>query len=465
MKHIKIFTVILVAALALTGCSKNEASNINSNISGSTDTSTNSNLITADSLTAPDVSAPLTSTPPTNEPLKRAEFDSILNVFEEYSYLVCGLAPDVDISGRCCDYFPDCVDKSQYFTEEHPGPRGSSLITYYKVASGDFSTEQGFNKKLDEIFTEKYKAQYLEIAEAHHRFVDGETYVAPMCNLNYDEPKNFHLEISAERTDSDTVIMTLTNQHSNTATVELVKDANDKYRIDKTDSSINNGYDKMFDIPDWFCFDVDLELVYNDITINRPSAWDTTVSSEISKLAELTSFEQCLSMLDGHQYINYELDMHVDNSTSVTEDWADYPFYKVVDGPIADEKLFLQKVSLIYTEKYKEKYLSDPNRKFTFKDGNLYVAKNAPQKLGAHNDDYLMLNSFEKPDDDTVIMNFTAVYTDDEEVRKEEKYAVKFVREGSFCKIDEIDGGVEIALAECLWFYSEIIYEDISISM
>lgn len=412
MKHFKTITAVLIAALTLTGCSKNEASDINSSISGSTDTSTSSNLNTANSLTVSDILSPLTSTPPTNEPLKRAELDSILNVFYEYSYLVYGLAPDVDISGRCCDYFPDCVDKSQYFTEEVTNPRGTSLMTYYKVESGDFSTEEGFNSKLDEIFTEKYKAQYLEIAEDSHRFVNGETYVAPSYSLNFNEPINFHLDISAERTDSNTIIMTLTNQNSDVATAELVEDANGKYRIDKTDSSIGNRQSKMYDIPDWFCFDVDLELVYNDIKISRPSTWDTTVSSEISKLAGLTSFEQCLYMLDSHQYINCRMELHTDKSETVTEKWADYPFYKVTDSPIADEKLFLQKVSLIYTEKYKEKYLSDPNRKFTFKDEELYVAKQTQPHIGGYPDDCLRLNSFEMPNDDTVIMNFTAVYTD-----------------------------------------------------
>lgn len=63
-------------------------------------------------------------------------------------------------------------------------------------------------------------------------------------------------------------------------------------------------------------------------------------------------------------------------------------------------------------------------------------------------------------------MNFTAVYTDSYDgVGKKEEFTVKFVREGSFYKIDEIDGGIEMDFAQCLWGYTEFIYEDISISL
>lgn len=442
-RNIAIF-LALILSVSLMGCQKNVSSS-SELTAGSSAAAGSSAGTSAD----PSVSAPAES-----EPLQRAELERILDVFEEYSYLDLGLHPDLDYAGYCCDYYPDCVDSSQSFTEEVELSDWPYKTTrnYYRVASGDYSTESGFNAKLDEIFTEECKACYLELSKDDYRFKNSETYAAELNYLSYD-PASARIEIAAERADENTVILTLTGYYGQ-CTVKLIKGDDGKYRINESDD--------MMGLPRRFSFDIDLELVCGDITINRPSGWDTTVSSEMSEFWSITRFEQCISMLKSHAYINFDIRLRTDTSQSVTEDRSEQPFYKVVDSPLADERIFLQKVGLIYTEKFRERYLSDPNRKFTFNNGELYVAENEPQKLAA-NGGSIRLDSMETPDDNSILMKFTVV---SDPPSGTFEYRVKFVKEkGDFYKIDEISTDSEIDLAECFWFYSELIYGDIAVSI
>lgn len=453
MKKIKSIIPLLLISLVLTGCDVSDMSSV---------TSADSALANTSVEVSDNSALTQTSEPSTNEPLSRAELDKILNVFEEYAYLYIELHPDIDYSGRCCDYFPDCVDKTQFFTEEVTTPRGTVTDYYYKVVDGDYSTEDGFNSKLDEIFTEKFKEKYLE-NNACYRLKNGEIYVGTMNCLSYDAPTKLPIEITSERTDENTVIMTLT-AYENPYTIKLIKGADGKYRIDEEDN--------VTEIARMFCFDNDLELVYGDITISRPSTWDTTITSEIKKLWFLTRFEQCLLFISDYRYINYMIDWDVDTSQGIGVDWTYYPFFKVVDRPLADEKCFLQKLGLIFTEKYKEAYLSDPNRKFTFKDGNVYAAlyKSTHELFDIGNGRQLILNSVEYPDDVTILMTFTAVYdvpsNDFKPPYSESEYKVKFVKEGDFYKIDEInEDNAETDFARCISCYNTISYEDISVTI
>lgn len=271
-------------------------------------------------------------------------------------------------------------------------------------------------------------------------------------------PRSARIEIASERADYNAVIITLAGYYDKDIAVKLIKGADGKYRIDNSDA--------IRDISKVFGFDNDLELVYGDITINRPFGWDTTVSSEMSEFRSMTRFEQCVSMLKSHADINFELKLRFDFSQSVTEEWSEKPFYKAVDSPLSDEKIFLQKVGLIYSDKFREQFLSDPNRKFTCKDGELYVAENEPQKLAA-NGGSIRLDSFEldeSPNENSILMKFTVV---SDPPSGSIEYSVVFVKEkGDFYKIDEISSSNdEIDLAECIWFYSEPIYGDIAVSI
>lgn len=429
----------LVFSLFLAGCQKDSASDPTETISYSPESSLSDLSVSA---------------PAADEPLQRAELDRILDVFEKYSYLDLELHPDFDYAGYCCDYIPDCVDSSQSFEEEielRDWPYKTKQ-NYYKVASGEYSTESGFNTKLDEIFTEDCKARYLELSRDEYRFKNNETYVAELNYLSYDAASAC-VEISAERADENTVDLTLSGSYS-PDTVKLVKGGDGKYRIAEAES--------LMSLSRRFKFDVDLEIVCGDITINRPSRWDTTVSSEMTEFWSSTRFEQCVEMLKDHAYINYEIRLRPDTSQSVTEERSEQPFYKVSGSPLSSEKLFLQQVGLIYTDKFREQYLSNPDRKFTFKNGELYVAENEPQKLAA-NGGGISLDSMETPDESTIIMNFTVV---SEPPSGTSEFRVKFVKEkGDFYKIDEITSDSEIDLAECFWFYSELTYKDIAISI
>ncbi len=148
------------------------------------------------------------------------------------------------------DYFPECIDRSQFITEEIA--RKGSTMTYteyfYLITSGDFSTEEGFDRKLDEMFSEKFMKQYLESSAGQmFRFKDGETYVAGYSHYNEAEPE-ICLQLNIESIDEKTVVLSVSNTSEDDAreyTATLIRSENVGFKIDevgKDDSS-------LFEIP------------------------------------------------------------------------------------------------------------------------------------------------------------------------------------------------------------------------
>ncbi|MDE6728475.1 MAG: hypothetical protein K2J80_11140 [Oscillospiraceae bacterium] len=73
------------------------------------------------------------------------------------------------------------MNTERFFDEELTVRGGTRTYTerFYLIESGDFATEAGFNGKLDEMFTEGFRARYLESTGGQmFRFKDGEVYVA-----------------------------------------------------------------------------------------------------------------------------------------------------------------------------------------------------------------------------------------------------------------------------------------------
>lgn len=96
------------------------------------------------------------------------------------------------------DYFPECVNTERFFAEELTVRDGIRTYTerFYLIESGDFATEAGFNGKLDEMFTEGFKARYLgSSAGQMFRFKDGKVYVAGFASLLLTAPEVVKLDI------------------------------------------------------------------------------------------------------------------------------------------------------------------------------------------------------------------------------------------------------------------------------
>lgn len=156
MKHIKIFTVILVAALTLTGCSKNETSTTNSDetsavAESSVETSSTESTEESSSVPESTTESSLTSTlstTETSEPEKpkvsdkskyRTDFDKMLDVLNDFAYL------DWAICQPDNPYYKEYADKSQTMIEEEEYNGSTYEIIYYKVTGGNLQTEKQFN--------------------------------------------------------------------------------------------------------------------------------------------------------------------------------------------------------------------------------------------------------------------------------------------------------------------------------
>ena len=188
--------------------------------------------------------------------ITKAEVEQIVACFKEWSYLDFGLHPDIN-----SDYFPECLDESQFITEEIT--RKGSVMTYtenfFKVVSGDYATEDGFNKTLGKMFTEKFKERYMGSSSgAMFRFKDGETYVA-----GYGYSANpewvFELDMNIKYLDDNSVEVTLvhdTDDGEDRCSAVLVKAEDGNYRIDDSD---------LFDIPNLFhCKSANITVYQND---------------------------------------------------------------------------------------------------------------------------------------------------------------------------------------------------------
>ncbi len=225
----KQITAILTAVLILgsiTGCSNNESNPPYSvGSSGSSENISESETESNDNSTVSE-----------NFNLTKSDAKQIVELFKDWGDLDYNIHPDETNTNR--EYFPDCVDKTQFITEEITRRGSTKTYTeyFYKVVEGDFSTEYGFNKRLDEMFSENLKENYWESSSgAMFRFKDGETYVAGFGHYMESKPE-ITLNISAEFLDEDTIAVTVSqligettgdNQYKAT----LVKGANGVFKI------------------------------------------------------------------------------------------------------------------------------------------------------------------------------------------------------------------------------------------
>lgn len=219
-------------------------------------------------------------------------------------------------------------------------------------------------------------------------------------------------------------------------------------------------------------------------TSSTPETSKPEETSEPAEPVYQTEFEQALAVLSDLAYIDYE--MHpidsnfpeglVDTSQFVADvvDYdenskpqytSDSTFYKVVGGPVRTEEQFNNLLNNIFTEKLKQSYTQNPERKFRFKDGDLYIAGYGAGGVGLGMS-YLEFNSFEHLDENTILMKVTSVgdkeeWGLDEDIRDET--TIKFVK-GSDGKlrIDECD---VYNASQYFGFYREIVSGDISISL
>ena len=135
----------------------------------------------------------------------------IVSLFRNLAYIEFDLHPDL------YGYFPDCVDKTAYITEEVMLNNGQAEARqFYRVKSGDYATEEGFKEKLREIFTDEAAQDYLTKKQITNllRFKDGKTYVAQETYLHdldlVDSDDNYEVVISAVEMRDDGFAVTVT---------------------------------------------------------------------------------------------------------------------------------------------------------------------------------------------------------------------------------------------------------------
>lgn len=106
---------------------------------------------------------------------KAEEQNEIVSLFKNLAYIECDLYPDI------FGYFPDCVDRTAFITEEIVEQSGypdkASEQNFYLVKN---ITEEEFKEKLLEIFTEDAAQDYLTTKQDMNllRFKDGKLFVA-----------------------------------------------------------------------------------------------------------------------------------------------------------------------------------------------------------------------------------------------------------------------------------------------
>lgn len=278
MKHIKIFTVILAAALTLTGCSKNETSTTNSDetsavAESSVETSSTESTEESSSVPESTTESSLTSTlstTETSEPEKpkvsdkskyRTDFDKMLDVLNDFAYL------DWAICQPDNPYYKEYADKSQTMIEEEEYNGSTYEIIYYKVTGGNLQTEKQFNNALNDVLTENAKQTYLNNTDRKNRFKDGNLYLEEDrldgrgMGLSYIELN------SVEHPDENTVIMNMTavgdksdwgldEDLRDATTVKFIKGDDGKFRIDEYERHIP------------YYFGLSNEIRYGDISLS-----------------------------------------------------------------------------------------------------------------------------------------------------------------------------------------------------
>ena len=195
-----------------------------------------------------------------SNPLSRTECEQIVTLFKDWGDLDYNIHPDQTNTSRP-DYFPECVDASQFFTEEVTTIDGYRTYTeyFYLIASGDFATEEGFNRKLDGMFTEKFKEQYKGSSSwRDFRFKDGEVYVSGFNHYSETEPKiRVWLEIkSVDETTVELSVMDFGDDNAREYTATLFKTKGGDFKIDEV------GDGSFFEIPSLFHYK-NIEVIVN----------------------------------------------------------------------------------------------------------------------------------------------------------------------------------------------------------
>lgn len=232
MKKIKAIIPLLLISLVLTGCNANDGASVpvSAPDSEAENISLQENSASANSISSAE-SAPSISSAPKNDnsstvkyqPLTRSEWEQIISLFKEWSFLDSGIHPLLDSRTPPFEYdFPECVDRFNYITEEHTWNTRGGVVTeteyYYKVVSGACATEAGFNKKLDGIFTEEMKKEYLASPMINeYLFRDDGVYVGTLWTnayINMDIPRernaSITLTLSAGQLSDERIWITVT---------------------------------------------------------------------------------------------------------------------------------------------------------------------------------------------------------------------------------------------------------------
>lgn len=465
MKKIKALAALLFIAFVLTGCDMDT-----SVVSGTDDSSEISAVSSTYSTETVSVSLPAESTPNSaEETLTQAEFDEIISLFSKWAYVGCDIHPDRTRSIE--PYFPLCVDRFNYITEERLQHKGGVMTYteyYYKVVSGACATEEGFNAKLNEIFTEKYKEKYLGSSEGQKfRIKDGDVYVAPVNYLSL-EPRTHNLKFCVERPDADTIVLTIKQSDTDSGFKQtIVKTKDGSHRIDDGN---------LFSIQDFFCFSRELNVTCGDLTYSRPSTWNTSVTSEITELWDITEFECAMALLKDLEYVDYELHIPelkfcTDPEQSIYESWTDDPFNKVVNSPLSEAEAFLRKLDIMFTKSYKQRYISNPDRRFTFKEGIVYTAPPETDNSLIINVKRFELTSFDRIDENTILMTLSCKCNikdyDNNEENPTYECTIRLVKDEDWYhfRIDDIISSFPpfMGISECFWVASTLYYGDISI--
>lgn len=152
--------------------------------------------------------------------------------------------------------------------------------------------------------------------------------------------------------------------------------------------------------------------------------------------------------------------MITDKEQSIRRDTEDNPywFYKVVKGEMSSEKLFNEALDNIFTEQFKKDFFEYNKDDMIVSDGHIYLNSRMKRMGGVGaGKSYLELNSFEYPDENTILMTVTDVGNKDEwglENDLRETLTVKFVRENDALKIAEVSNAHSVSYA--FGFYSRL---------
>lgn len=152
--------------------------------------------------------------------------------------------------------------------------------------------------------------------------------------------------------------------------------------------------------------------------------------------------------------------MITDKEQSIRRDTEDNPYwyYKVVKGEMSSEKLFNEALDKIFTEQFKKEFFEYNKDDMIVSDGHIYLNSRMKRMGGVGmGKSYLELNSFEYPDENTILMTVTDVGDKDEwglENDLRETLTVKFVRENDALKIAEVSNAHSVSYA--FGFYSRL---------